>query len=209
MPDIQISSLVGIGLITFGAVVVFLQMDQYDYRISLLAFLAKYVGVVLLLFRLFSVQILLSVFLTGLMSAAILATDQIEIRSPIRLQKISAPFFLRVLLSVVLSILVLSIEPKVALWLPVPDSILYGALYLAIMGLAEFSLSNHIMIRFLGLLSIFLGFQMIYMLLEESVLVFAFLSGISLLTALLGAFLMSSAPDTGTDEGALLEEVNQ
>ena len=193
MQGLFFTSILGVVLVLSGASVLLIEMDNHDQRFCLIAYVLQYVGVVLLFVRIFSIQIILSVFLLGLMGAAILGTDQVNLRDRIAIRPIftSARIF-RFLMSVIIAILIFSIEPKIAVWIPIPDSILFCSLFLIVMGLFTFSLSPLLLNRFLGILNLFLGFQIVYMLLEESILVFGFLTAINLLISLLGSYLMST-----------------
>lgn len=193
MGGLFFTSILGVVLVVSGASVLLIEMDNRDQRICLIAYVLQYIGVVLLFVRIFSIQIILSFFLPGLMGAAILGTDQVNLRDRITFGPIftSARIF-RFLMAVIISILIFSIEPKFAVWIPIPDSILFCSLFLIVMGLFTFGLSPLLLNRFLGILNLFLGFQIVYMLLEESILVLGFLTAINLLISLLGAYLVST-----------------
>jgi len=193
MRGLFFTSIIGGALIILGALIIFIRLNQPDSRISLIAYILESVGIVLLLVRIFSPQILISVFLTGTMGAAILGTDQVDLHIPLKPDNINPQRIFRFLLGLIFAVLILSIEPEIAVWIPVPDSILFCSLFLILMGLTTFSLSSRLMYRFLGILNIFSGFQLVYMLLEESVLVFGFMIAIDLLIALLGAYFMSGS----------------
>ena len=197
--QLPITSVIGLAIITLSAWVILVNKDLSERRFSLFAYICQYIGAVLLLVRIFSLQILFVVFITGLTGGAIIGTDQIEIRGPIRRPSITPSFLFRSLLGFILWVMIFSIEPRVAVWLPVPDSILFASLWMAGVGIVEIGLDNDIFSVILGLLSIFFGFELIYMLLEDSSLVFGFLTAINLMIALIGAFILIK-PETVSDE---------
>ncbi|MHC1771970.1 MAG: hypothetical protein AB9907_09585 [Flexilinea sp.] len=197
--QLPITSVVGLVIITISALVILVNKDLNERRFSLFAYICQYVGAVLLLVRIFSLQILFVVFITGLTGGAIIGTDQVEIRGSIHRLSITPSFLFRSLFGFILWVLIFSIEPRVAVWLPVPDSILFASLWMVGMGIAEISLDNDYFSVITGLLSIFFGFELIYMLLEDSSLVFGFLTAINLMIALAGAFILMK-PETISDE---------
>ena len=201
---LPITSMIGLGLISLSAVFILANHDQSEKRFSLLAYFLQYIGAILLLIRIFSIQILFIIFLTGLMGAAIIGTDQVDFRAPIQKRFfLSLPLF-RVSLCFLVWGLVLSIEPRIALWIPIPDSILFASLWLVSIGILKVSLDNDYFSMILGLLNLFFGFQLVYILLEESSLVFGFLTAINLLITLLGAFILLR-PDSAQSENEILE----
>ena len=110
MQGLFFTSILGVVLVLSGASVLLIEMDNHDQRFCLIAYVLQYVGVVLLFVRIFSIQIILSVFLLGLMGAAILGTDQVNLRDRIAIRPIftSARIF-RFLTSVIIAILIFGI----------------------------------------------------------------------------------------------------
>lgn len=199
---LPITSLVGLGLIALGALIVFIQINETDHRISLIAYLLKYLGVILLIFRIFSVQKTVSIFLVGVMSMVVLGTDQFRMNEPIRIAKVGAEQLMRLLIGLILSFLVFTLEPEIARWLPIPNSILFASLLLVLFGLGEFSLTRSLLIRFLALITILLGYLLVMIFLEDVTLVFAILVGIMMIIALAGAFFISEPHETQPEETA-------
>jgi len=202
--ELPLTSMIGLGLISLSSALILANQDQNEKRFCLLAYLFQYIGAIFLLIRIFSFQILFIIFLTGLMGAAIIGTDQIDFRAPIQKKYfISFPLF-RVFLSILIWGLILSIEPRIALWIPIPDSILFASLWMISIGIVKVSLDNDYFSMMLGLLNLFFGFQLVYILLEESSLVFGFLTAINLLITLLGAFILLK-PNSEQEEQEFLE----
>ena len=193
--QLPVTSLIGLGLISFGALIVFAQIDADDHRFSLLGYLLKYIGVILLIFRIFSIQKTVIIFLVGLMSAVVLGTEQFRSGEPLRRPKLTMTHVMRILISLILFVLTFTIEPMIARWLPIPDSILFAVLFLILLGLAEFSLTSSLLIRFLALISMLLGYLLVMIFLEDATLTFAILIGTMMTIALIGAFFISESQE--------------
>jgi hypothetical protein len=187
-----IASIAGILLIVSSATAILIELDRPDARISLLGYILQYFGICLLFINIFPLQIIIALLLTGIMGAAILGTDQINLKTRLVFSGFRSDNLFRFLLAILIAVLIFAIEPKISRWIPIPAAILFSALFLMAIGLILFSQGRRLLNRFIGILNIFLGFQATYMLIEESVLVTGFMIAINLLISLLGAFLMST-----------------
>ncbi len=193
--QLPFTSIIGVGIITFAGLAILVNQDPRERRLSILAYILLYIGTVFLLFRIFSVQILFILFLTGLAGGMILGTDHIDLHAGIHRPAITPGILFMAVFGSVLWVMVLSIEPRIAVWIPVPDSVLFSALWMIVVGIAAISLNDDHFQLFLGLLLVFFGFELVYILLEDSSLVFAFLTAINLLIALAGAYVLSKPED--------------
>lgn len=191
--QLPVTSFIGLGLISFGALIVFAQIDADDHRLSLAGYLLKYIGVTLLIFRIFSIQKTAIILLVGIMTAVVLGTEEFRSGIPLQLPKVSVNHIIRMLISLILFVLTFTIEPMIARWIPIPDSILFAVLFLILLGLAEFSLTGSLLIRFLALISMLLGYLLVMIFLEDATLIFAILIGIMMTIALIGAFFISES----------------
>ncbi len=177
-------------------------LSGIDPRISLAAYSGLSLAAVLLFARIYSLQIMIVLIAVGVSSAMVLGIGRFRGLPSIReIRKITPKLVFRVLLSLILCGLAYFIEPAVALWIPVPDSIIYASLVLLMEGIFVISLETDVLNYIIGILSIFWGFQMVYMILERSILVFAFMSGILLLISLTGSFMLNSEEDHSGESG--------
>ncbi len=188
--QLPITSVLGVGMISFGSLVILVNQDVEERRYSVLAYILHYIGAVLLLVRIFSPQILFILFITGFAGGLILGTEHVNWQAPIRMPDITPGLLFRAVFSLVLWVMILSIEPRIAVWIPIPDSILFSSLWMIVMGIAIIGLNDDHFMMFLGLLLVFFGFELVYILLEDSSLVFGFLTAINLLIALSGAYVL-------------------
>jgi hypothetical protein len=191
--QLPVTSLIGLGLILLGALIVFTQIDADDHRFNLVGYLLKYIGVILLVFRIFSIQKTVIILLVGIMTTVVLGTEEFRNGLPLRLPKLTVNHIMRVLISMILFVLTFTIEPMIARWIPIPDSILFAVLFLILLGLAEFSLTGSLLIRFLALISMLLGYMLVMVFLEDATLTFAILIGTMMTIALIGAYFISES----------------
>jgi hypothetical protein len=93
-------------------------------------------------------------------------------------------------------LLVFSILPTAQTWLPVPEPVLLGGLLLLSLGLLQLGMTVRPLRIVLGLLTILSGFELLYAVLESSVLLAGLLAVVNLGLALVGAYLLEeSAPE--------------
>jgi hypothetical protein len=87
-------------------------------------------------------------------------------------------------------ILVFSIAPKALEWIPTGMVIIWGGLVLVGMGLLQLGMTNKPARTIVGLLTLMSGFEILYSVLETSVLVTGLLALINLGLALVGSYLL-------------------
>lgn len=164
--------------------------SRANLLIRLIALVQMFAGGTLLLIRLRTPQVLLSILLCGVSCALLLGIAGNK-SSPARIGisgfmgKVGDSF----LLGAMILLLSFGAERQLFRWIPVPDSILLASIYILGESLVCLMMDHEVYDGFLALVGILFSFQMIYLLLEPSALVLACLIAISLLTAFSASFL--------------------
>lgn len=202
MINLPLTSIIGLGLITTSMLFIVI---NHDIRINLIALFCIYIGGTFLLIRISTPQQLVSIVITGFACAVVLGEKVNLTKPPVTLPPLTAKTIFRGLLTLITCLFAFLAEKSFSKWLPIPDSILFAALVLFSGGFFIIILEYDFLISSIGLITMFFGFQMVYMLLESSILVFGFFTGINLLLALIGGILSSSrnTHETAKDEDAL------
>jgi hypothetical protein len=169
-----------------------LMFISQNWRLSILALAGQYVGVFLLVWLSWPLEMAVVKLVAGWMSGAVLGTTRINIfrevgeESPLPVNRL-----FRFLASGLVLLAVFSLAPKVQEWVPnVTIEQVWGALLLIGMGLLHLSLSTQSFRVVLALLTILPGFEIIYAVVENSTLVAGMLAGVNLGLALVGAYLL-------------------
>ena len=187
----------GAVLLLFGASLALLITN--DWR-RMLAFLAlQYIGVFGLTLTHWTLSMAAVKLVTGWMAATILGIT----RAALDPEFDSAPnrslpesILFRIFATAILALVALSAAPLVSELLPgVGTAEVSGSLILMMMGLLHLGLTTGPLRVVIGLLTVLAGFEIIYASVETAALVAALLSLINLGLALVGAYLLTAAPD--------------
>lgn len=167
-----------------------LMLTFSNWRRSLLAFAVQYIAV----FWLCSLSLSLGMsgikLISGIVAAIMLAGAPAEEE---RRDRFKQPgWIFRLLAGLMVWIVVFSLEPSVASWVPGDVSIRLGGLLLIGMGLMQLGMSSLPGRLMLGLLTLLSGFEILYSSMEKSILVVGLLAILTLGLAFTGAFLLSS-----------------
>jgi hypothetical protein len=151
----------------------------------------QYVGVFWLVLTLWPTGLAAVKLVSGLMSAAIIGSSASEeiINSKTIQFSTKEEIRFKVVLWFVILLMVLAIIPKIIVWLPLSDIIIFGSLLLIGIGLFQLSIANEPYRIIFGLLTVLSGFEIIYAGLERSVLVAGVLSIITLGISFIGVFI--------------------
>jgi hypothetical protein len=99
----------------------------------------------------------------------------------------------RLLAAGLVGMVIVSIAPKVAIWMPgVDPRQVWGGLILCGMGLLHLGLTAQPLRVVLGLLTVLSGFEILYAAVESSTLVAGLLAGVNLGLALVAAYLLAA-----------------
>lgn len=171
----------------------FLLLVVRDWRMSILILALQYVGVCVLVALSWTVEMAVVKLVTGWMAGAVLGMAIVSLPDGSQeLQQIDVTgIFFRLLLAVLVVLVMASLAPELALWVPgILPVQAYGGAILIGMGLVHLSLTVSPLRVVLGLLTVLSGFEILYAVVETSTLVSGLLAGITLGLALVGAYLL-------------------
>lgn len=184
-------------LVLFAVVVVtltsiFILVSQ-DWRYCIAALALQYIGVFLLVSTSWPVEMAVVKIVAGWMAGAILrfamdAGSEIW-RNPRQTIKFGPVFRFMAAGIIVLAIasLILGSESWLSM-ISIP--LRWGSFILISIGLLQLSLSSHPLLVTIGLLTALSGFEIIYAVVEASILVAGLMAGVNLGLALVGAYLL-------------------
>jgi hypothetical protein len=162
------------------------------WRLFLVALAVQYVGVFWLVALDWPLGLSAVKLVVGWMAGAMLAANRLEEEfvETDQLADLSGKAF-RVLAMVIIWVLMFAIAPTFQSWIPGRDEVLWGGLVLIGSGLLQLGLFNSPLRVSLGLLSMMGGFEILYSVVENSILVTGLLAMANLGIALVGAYLIS------------------
>ena len=172
----------------------FLLLSQ-DWRKFFIALAVQYLGVFWLVALVWPVGLAAVKLVIGWMCAAVLGASQIEAELEEQsLGGTSGKLFMLVAAGIVW-LLVFSISPTFQSWIPAPTPIMLGGLILIGMGLLHLGMNNSPLRVIVGLLTLISGFEVIYSVVENSVLVTGLLALVHLGLSLMGSYLQILSPE--------------
>jgi hypothetical protein len=176
------------------AISTLLLLLSQNWRWSIVALAFQYLAVFALILLVWPLGLAAVKLVAGWMAGAILGSSQpgthlIEF-SPIR----SSAFLFRFFVAMLVWVLVFSITPIVVGLIPLPSSLVTGAMLLIGMGLVQLGMSTRPLRVLLGLLTTLAGFELIYGAVEKSVMVAGLLAVVTLGMAFIGAYLFEILP---------------
>jgi hypothetical protein len=165
-----------------------------DWRISLAILAFQYLGMFMLVNSNWPLGMSTASLVTGWMAAAILGMTQSG--SPDFAQQESSwpeGRAFRLFIAALVLIAVASFAPSLLRWLPgISLPVAYGGLILIGLGTLELGITVQPLRVTIGLLTVLCGFEILYASIENSILVAALLSVITLGLALVGAYLINA-----------------
>lgn len=186
-------ALPAVGLLTITALTLLLSRD---WRLSIGALAAQYVGLFVLVALSWSVESAVVKLVTGWMSGAVLGMALVgspDVLKQTKLTGLSGTFF-RLISGLIVTIVVISLAPALTVWVPQVLQIqVYGSFVLIGLGLLHLGLTDQPLRVALGLLTFLSGFEIVYAAVESSALVTGLLALINLGLALVGAYLLTIA----------------
>jgi hypothetical protein len=164
-----------------------------DWRYCIAALAIQYIGVFLLVFASWPIEMAVTKMVTGWMAGAILGiamTSGFEYwRKPEQSLKFG-PFF-RIMAAAIIAFAVTSLVLNSESWLSMISlPIRWASFMLISIGLLQLSLTSHPLRVIIGLLTALSGFEIIYAVIETSILVTGLLAVVNLGLALVGAYLL-------------------
>jgi hypothetical protein len=184
-------------LVLFAVVLVsltsiFILVSQ-DWRYCIAALVIQYIGVFLLVSTSWPVEMAVVKIVAGWMACAILrfamAAGSEIWRNPQQTLKFGLVF--RIMAAAIIMLAITSLILSSESWLSMINIPLrWGSFILISIGLLQLSLSSHPLRVTIGLLTALSGFEIIYAVVEASVLVAGLMAGVNLGLALVGAYLL-------------------
>jgi hypothetical protein len=164
-----------------------------DCRYCVGALAVQYIGVFLLVYPSWPVEMAVAKMVAGWMAGAILGIAM-TISTGVWQESEKSPKFdpiFRFFASLIIALTVTSLVLHSDAWLFMIDvPIRWGSFILISFGLLQLSLTTHPLRIFIGLLTSLSGFEILYAALEMSTLVTGLLAGITLGLALVGAYIL-------------------
>lgn len=165
-----------------------------DWRVSVVTLAVQYSGVFVLTALSWPLEMAAVKLVAGWMACAILGLALMEMPRRGR-EEISPPLshaLFRLLAAVLMGLMVLSVAPTVATWIPtIALGQTIGGLMLFGLGLLQLGLTEKPLGVTLGLLTVLSGFEILYAVVESSTLVSGLLACVHLGLALAGGYLLA------------------
>ena len=164
-----------------------------DWRYCIAALAAQYFGVFLLVNASWPVELAVVKMVTGWMAGAILAVAMNNASDIWQKPEHSIKFgpFFRIMAAAIIALAVSSLVLNSESFLSmVRIPIRWGSFILIGIGLLQLSMTSHPLRVVIGLLTALSGFEIIYAVIETSILVTGLLAGVNLGLALVGAYLL-------------------
>lgn len=178
---------------------VLLLMSQ-NWRLCVLALAVQYLAAFWLVALIWPVGLAAVKLVAGWMAGSLIGAAQPERELLDDHFKSKAGRMLRVIAALVILLVSYTLVPAVQEWIPGTTAIVWGGILLIGMGVLQLGMTTLTLRVFFGLLTIVTGFEVLYAVVEYSVLVTGFLAFINLGLALVCAYLLA-APEMQGDAG--------
>ncbi|MFN2194881.1 MAG: hypothetical protein ACK2UW_02000 [Anaerolineales bacterium] len=164
-----------------------------NWRISILMLALQYLGVFVLVAQSWPLEMAIVKMITGWIAGAVIGLIFVSAHSEYIPAEIWPAGQLFKLLMVLLTIITIwSLAPNLISWVPGSSIIqMTGGLILLGMGILQISLVIQPLPVVLGLLTFLSGFEILYAVVERSILIAGLLAGVNLTLALVGAYLIA------------------
>lgn len=176
------------------AVTTVLLLLHLSWRWTLLAIGLQYLAVAWLVSLSWPIGLAAVKLVVGWMAGAVLTASQAGSQAQ---RELSSGRIFRALAGGLVLIVIYVLVPSINGWLRIDQTVLHGALLLLGMGLLQLGLTNDPLRVVVGLLTFLAGFEVLYAVLERSVLVAGLLAMVNLSLALACAYLVV---EPGTQE---------
>src|SRR4030042_2369055 len=184
--------------IVLGAVILVSLTSIYvlvgrDWRYIIGALAVQYVGVFLLVYASWPLEMAVAKMVAGWMAGAILGIAITSVPDAWRDSEKSIKFgpIFRILAATILLLTISSLVLHSESWLSmISIPIRWGSFVMMGFGLLQISLTTHPLRVIIGLLTFLSGFEIIYAAIEKSTLVTGLLAGVNLGLALVGAYIL-------------------
>lgn len=177
--------------VTLVITTLFLLLSQ-NWRWSIIALAVQYLAGFVLVLQVWPFGLSAVHLVAGWMAGAVLSASQPSPELVEDQLSSSSTFIFRLLVATLVWILVFAGTPVLVKMLPLPASLMTGAILLIGMGLIHLGMTTRPLRVLLGLLTTLSGFELFYAAVENSVLVAGLLAVVTLGLALVGAYLLDS-----------------
>ena len=177
------------------AISTLLLLLSQNWRLSIVALAFQYLAVFLLTLLVWPLGLAAVKLVAGWMAGAVLGSSQpgahLKEDAPLR----GSVFLYRFFIAMLVWIMVISLTLVVMRLMPLPTTLVMGAMLLIGMGLVQLGISTRPLRVLLGLLTTLAGFELIYAAVESSVLVTGMMAVVTLGLAFIGAYLFEILSD--------------
>lgn len=187
----MIQYLVYLPILFLAATTLVLLLSQ-NWRICVLALAVQYLAAFWLVAIIWPVGLAAVKLVAGWMAGSLIGATQPESELMDDQFKDSSGRILRLLAALVILIISFTLVPVVQEWLPGTTPMLWGGILLIGMGLLQLGMTTLTLRVFFGLLTLVTGFEVLYAVVEYSVLVTGIMAFINLGLALVCAYLLAS-----------------
>ncbi len=177
----------------------FLLLSQ-DWRRFFIAIAVQYLCVFWLVALVWPVGLAAVKLVVGWMCAAVLGASQIETDLEDQSLVGSSGWLFMLVAAGVVWLVVFSVSSTLQDWIPASSPMMFGGLVLIGMGLLQLGMHNNPLRVIVGLLTLISGFEILYAVIENSVLVAGLLALINLGLSLIGSYLQVYSPEEANPE---------
>lgn len=164
-----------------------------DWRYSILALTIQYIGVFILVYASWPLEMAVAKMVAGWMCGAILGIAMASTQATWRTTENSSIFspFFRILAAIIIILTISSLVSHSQTWLSsISNPVRWGSFILIGIGILQLSLTSIPLRIIIGLLTALSGYEVMYAAVETSTLVTGLLAGVNLGLALVGAYLL-------------------
>ena len=152
-----------------------------NWKQAIIALVVQYVGVFWLTGLVWPLGLSAIKLVVGWMAGALLGAAQPRLEVASTSQVLDIDRIYRILAGFVMVLVVFATAPNFQNWLPADTPILQGSIMLIAMGLIQISLTDHPFRVFVGLLTLLSGMEVLYAVVERSVLVAGLMTVVKIL----------------------------
>jgi len=184
------TSLLTIILLLASGAAALLILLSTDWRWTIAGLAIQYLVAFLLVSRVWPLGLSAIKLVSGWLTCVLLSMSASPALFEEDFDSVSSARFFRLFSTFFILMIVLAVAPGINAWLPIPyDHLLTGLLMIG-MGILQIGFSQMHFRIMLGLLSLFIGFEILYAPLEGSALLAAILAGITLALGLIGSTIL-------------------
>ena len=184
------TSLLTIILLLASGAAALLILLSTDWRWTIAGLAIQYLVAFLLVSRVWPLGLSAIKLVSGWLTCVLLSMSASPALFEEDFYSVSSARFFRLFSTFFILMIVLAVAPGINAWLPIPYDHLVTGLLMIGMGILQIGFSQMHFRIMLGLLSLFIGFEILYAPLEGSALLAAILAGITLALGLIGSTIL-------------------